>query len=44
MRYGSKVSTLQPESGVDRAAAIQIISERLSDGVLVVALPSLLYN
>jgi hypothetical protein len=35
MRYGSKVSTLQPESGVEYGAAIPIISERLSDGALV---------
>jgi hypothetical protein len=31
MRYGSKVSALQPESGVECDAAIPIISERLSD-------------
>src|SRR5258707_9392235 len=35
MRYGPKVSTSQPESGVECDAAIPIISERLSDGTLV---------
>jgi hypothetical protein len=38
MRYGSKVSTLHPESGVECDAVILIIFERLSDGAPVTVL------